>query len=248
MPIWTHSDPQGLQAQFEAALRRSSAHQWGEGPLEQRGAELRALTMGSVLTAYRALHPAAFAEPEVVVYDFPEIEKWPTVQHRNAAGRLLDTLVILADDQKPMNENFVTAGGMPPVNVLVEGWPILLARIAAQAIWAVAACYIAERYEPTLDRYLARKDAGDKMLAAQADVVKVVENHANEEVKRGQTLPYSDQENAVIDRLLGTQKQFAEKKDPPRPPMPHIGDGGTTLGLGALMALAAVAYFALKGK
>ena len=246
MQNWTHSDPQGLQVQFEAALQRSTDHGWAHGTLEQRGAELRALTMGTALTAWRAFDSRPFETEKVIIPDFPDVEKWPSVQHRQAASRLLDTLVLLADGHAPTNQNFVTVGGVPGLNTNTEGWPIVVAAIAASAIWAVASCYIAERYEPTLNGFLSRKDAGDKLLAAQADAVKVVNNHANMEVQVGKPIPYTDQENAVLDALLKTQETFANKKDPPRPNLPHIGDGATSLGIGAMVAIGIVGYLAFK--
>lgn len=246
MPNWTHSDPQGLQERFEAAIQRSRSFGWRTGPLEQRGAELRALTMGTALVAWRACDRREFITSEYTVYDFPPVEEWPTVQHRQAAARVLDTLTLLADGNKPTAPNFITAGGLSPQNLNVEGWPILVAKIAAHAIWAFAACYIAERYEDTIDRFLGRKDAGEKMLAAQADAVKVIENHADQEVKMGQTLPYTPQENAVLDKLLQTQQAFAAKKDAPKDNLPSLGQ--TSFSVGTLLILGMVAYFALKGR
>lgn len=248
MPQWTHSDPAGLQTQFEAAIQRSKSYAWRTGPLEQRGAELRAFTMGTVLTAYRCLDAREWMVEEPVIYDFPGVEGWPNVQHHQAAGAILNTLTLLADGNKPTFSDFVTAGGLPPQAQNIEGWPILLAKIAAHAIWAVAACYIAERYEDTLDRALARDDAGEKMLAAQADAVKVLENHADQEAKLGKTLPYTEQENKVLNTLVQTQEVFAAKKEPPKDKLPNIGETSSQFGLAALLALGLIGYFVLKGR
>ena len=76
--------------------------------------------------------------------------------------------------------------------------------------------------------------------------MKVVNNHANMEVQVGKPIPYTDQENAVLDALLKTQETFANKKDPPRPNLPHIGDGATSLGIGAMVAIGIVGYLAFK--
>ena len=248
MPEWTHSDPAGLQNQFEAAIQRSKARKWRDDSIIQRGAELRALVMGTVLVCSRAQNPTDFIVSEFTQTDFPPKSEWPTIHHYEAASRVLSTYTLLADKHEPSFARFITAAGFAPQDLGVEGWPILLVKIAAHAVWAFAACYIAERYEDTIDRFLARGQAGDNLMAAQADAVKVIENHADAEVKLGKTIEYSPQENVVLDKLVQTQDAFANKKDPPKDNLPPITQPATSLGMGAILGIGIVAYFFLKGR
>lgn len=206
------------------------------------------MMLGTVLVCTRAQNPAEFIVSDFVVSDFPAKAEWPTPRHYENASRVLSTYTLLADKKEPSISRFVTAGGFAAQDIGAEGWPILLVKIAAHAIWAFAVCYIAQQYEDTIDRILQQGDAGHKLMSAQADAVKVIENHADTEVKLGKTVEYSPQENAVLDKLLQTQEIFASKKAPSKDNLPPLIQPATSLGMGALVGIGIVAYFLLKGR
>jgi hypothetical protein len=141
-----------------------------------------------------------------------------------AHGKKPTVFPLYTEEGGPLLEN-----GPPDVGYLV------MIRLAATAIWALAAAYVASEYEDTVDRALKRNETGSRLLAAQASMVDVVHAHAEQEHQAGQSLFYSAEEKAVLDELLAQQKLFAAvpegPKDPVKPPGP-LGNLGTGLGSG----------------
>ncbi len=111
---------------------------------------------------------------------------------------------VLQKDSSELN----TEAGFPP---------LLLAAIAVVAIAAftAASCWYAQTSAEVTDRKLTQDTLTARMMMSQIQAVAIVERHAEAERKAGKTLPWDPGEMAVLQALLGTQREIAAKTNSP---------------------------------
>lgn len=251
MATWHHTDPYGIWARSQDALERGLSHGWLDGSPDVRGAELRAFIGRTGLAATRLAFKGQPLSPSTSIVELGDMapEAFPSADHYRAARAMFGWVVAIGGDKRPTSDNFSTVAGLPPIGPggQVEGWPIVVLRVLGTAIWALAACYIAERYESTIARFGDHASNTVGMMAATSTATNLVEAHNAREVQAGQSLPWSDEEKKVLDAAIAAQEKFASK--PVLPPDKHseLGSGLGSMSTGAILALGAVGYFVLKG-
>lgn len=245
MVSWTHTDPYGIWPRSQDALERGLVGGWTRGPLEVRGAELRALMVRTGLVATRLTLRGQPLPPQISAITLGDLSRdsFPTATHHKAAMAVLGWVPSVAGGRSPLSNIITTVGGLSSTTAEVAGWPILVARVVGSAIWALAACYIAERYESTLARFgdHAANTAG--LMSATSTATNLVEAHAAREVEAGMSLPWSPQEEKALDAALAAQRLFADKPATPPDSHPALGSGVGSFSTGAMVALAIVGYY-----
>lgn len=192
--------------------------------------------------------------PTLTLGDIPK-EGYATPTHQLAAQSLLGTWVLLAHGKKPKALPVGTIGGAPATfgQAPEAGW-LAVVRVLASAAWAFAAAYVAAEYEDTIDRALSRGEVGSRLLAAQANTVRIVHSHAEREREAGQSLPYAPEEAAAVNALIEQQKLFSQTPEPPKDPdkpfpLPSPGSFFSGLGIGAVIVAGGLLWaFSQKGK
>lgn len=251
MAQWHHTDPYGIWVRSQDALERGLNNAWLEGSKELRGAELRAFILRTGLAATRLAFKGVPLSPSTQIIELGDMgpNAFPSPDHYHAARAMFGWVVAIGGDKQPLSSAFATVGGQPPIgSPQVEGWPIVLAKVVGTAIWALAACYIAERYESTIARFgdHAANTAG--MMYATSTATNLVEAHNAREVQAGQSLPWSEEEKKALDAAIASQETFANKPVLPPDNHPSLGSGLGSMSTGAILALGVVGWFVLKGK
>lgn len=246
MATWTHADAMGIWPRSQDALDRSLSGGWLAGDLNTRGAELRAMLFRTGFAASLLTLRGKPLPPTLSRVDLSDIPRsaYPSAAHCRAGRACLGWVEALAGDKRPLSDTIVTNGGD---NFEAEGWPIVLVRVLGTAIWALATCYIAERYESTFARMGDHVANSIGMMRATATATQIVENHAAREREAGQSLPFSPQEQAVLDASIAATNTFANKPVTPPDSHPSLGSGVGSFGTGAVVALGFVGYYLLRG-
>lgn len=245
MWTWTHTDAYGIWPRSQDAIDRGLGGSWLEGPLDVRGAELRALIFRTGLAGTRLTmrgQPLSPGITSITLGDIPR-ESFPSADHRKAADAMLGWVVSLADGKRALSDDIVTQGGASLSRGEVAGWPLIVAKLVGTAIWAAAACYIAERYESTIARFGDHAANTVGLMKATSTATNLVEAHAAREVAAGQSLPWTPEETKVLDAAIAAQQTFSTKPVTPPDSHPSLGSGIGSFSTGAMVALAAVAYY-----
>jgi hypothetical protein len=190
-------------------------------------------------------------------------ELFATRAHCYAASTIARTWQLFADPGRYVVHSAITRDGEPaqlasslkPSPPGEAGFPpLLLAAVIVVAIagCTTAACYVGQTASEVVDRKLTQDTLTARMVATQARAVAVVDNHSERERIAGHAVPWSAQEMQVLDALLGTQKQIAERTNSPLPnpfqgAVEKIGEVGdkaaaTAMGLGAFAVVAGGVY------
>lgn len=268
---WEHSDPAGILAQSDVALARNAApvgqgwpivkggdpKAWGPAVAQLRAWELRLLAACWSLSK----EPAPEGISQVIFPNFSDVT-YKSKYHKAIAAHLLTVPLLLAE-LKYDASGFPVVGPNDPVemfrsqgsaseSVILEdaGNPYLaaLAIVVGSAAWTVGVTVVAQKASEVIDRQLAREEDTIRLTKTTGAVVKVVELHAEAELKAGKPLPFNDVERSAIGALRGAAEIVAKKQDAPLPsPLPSTQDIGSSFKIGAagLAVAAIVAAYAL---
>lgn len=266
---WRHEEPRTFTAAIADAMDRARIGDWAEAKYGDRAiADQRALVVASLCqigdystrlpyfdAAAMTLHigervTSEFASAERLALANALSRTWK-VAHKNGRDLGLPNALSMKRAQ-----SFETSGGGAPTKVLDAGWH--WAAVAGVALLSVGWIWTTQASEETT-RTLARERTA-RMLSTHAETLKVFEAHRQRELAGGgAALPFTDAERQTLAVLVSAQ-DAAERGDAAHDQQIRkggllgglLGDGGPGTALGAtlgtveMLALAAVAYVALK--
>ena len=133
--------------------------------------------------------------------------------------------------------------------------PLLLGAVLVVAVvgFTVALCYNGQATAAAIDHKLTEDALTARMMVTQGSALKLIESHSQREIEAKRPIPYSPQETELLDALMATQRDIAnrEQKALPNPFLGAIDAARKTadkvgLGIGAVvgigLALGGVAY------
>lgn len=259
---WEHSDPKGILPQSEIALVRCAApvgEGWpvkGSPDMPKGVAELRAWLFRLMAACWSLTKEPLPPDPSKVVFPDFSTARWKSAYHQSVAAHLLTVPLLLAelkyDAQKaPITHPndpvhmFRTSGADITEAVIEEtGNPFLagLAIVVGAAAWTIGVTVVAQKASEVIDRQLAREEDTVRMAQSASSIIRIVEAHAEAELKKGGAIPFNGVEQAAIQALRDAEVTIAQKQDAPLPsPLPSAKDIGTSVKIGATgLAIAAI--------
>ena len=150
--------------------------------------------------------------------------EFPKPGHLYAASTLARTLQLFGDRGRHTVWDASTTAGDPAVinqagpSVTIgegeAGFPPLLVGavvLIAASAWTFAACYCGQAAAEVVDKKLTADALTARMLQTQASAIDLVTAHTQRERDERRAIPYSTQEQQVLDALLGTQRDIAKQ-------------------------------------
>jgi hypothetical protein len=176
------------------------------------------------------------------------VSLYPTKTHAIAAARVARTWQLLPDPGTHTYYACNTIDGLPPELVgpalrheeesETGAWPVLLigvVAVAGIAASAVAIIYCAQMAAAVIDRKLTEEARTQRLLATQTQAVAILNQHAERERAEGRLIPWSSQEQQVLDTLNGVQHEIARQTHEPLP-NPFSGAGALERGSERIMS------------
>jgi len=241
-PTWTHTDSEG-SAQLARALKVQSFRTHPDGsPMSttDRVRLVRALCIATAYVVEDASSGAAGVPPrgEIGPLTLGSEVHGDLFRDRAscfAASTVARTWQVFAGPGRRMVYTAVTHDGAPPV--LTEGGALsvigdeagflpqlLLGAVVVVAIaaFAGALCYAAQAGAEVIDRKLTEDALTQRLLGTQAQALALLQDHTERERAAGRAIPWTPQEQQVLDGLLGVQRQIAAREHVPLP-SPFMG-------------------------
>lgn len=219
---WSHTDSDP-HTTSRAAIQAAQGGAWESLDATTRARYLRMLMVLSLQAGTMTLRPPRPRGAEAPVeYGFYQPGQFRDQQSLEIASVILRTpqLVLLPGSYVVTNAT-TTDGGQAVLegdeqHVEVGAVPILIWVLGVTAC-AIASIVVAQTAGEVIDRQLTRSEDTKRLLGAQGHAVDVLHNHADREDKAGKAIPFTEIETAVIDSLLKTQTQIANKRQTPLP-------------------------------
>jgi hypothetical protein len=126
-------------------------------------------------------------------------------------------------------------------------WPIAAIAVVVVVAGAAAIGYVANQASQILDRSLARNEDAQRLTQRDAETLKIIRDHQEEEQKQGKQLPLSEPQRLVLQALLEQQGAIVSKREAPLDGGP-FGGGGNSLfsGLAGVLIGGGVGYLVSK--
>jgi hypothetical protein len=263
---WQHHDTEPDQTLWEVGAFTTPEH-WAALPrIEKPGkgsSSVRALRALAVMSAYvvEELRTQGVREPpegqvRVLANDW-RASLYPTRGHAIAAARVARTWQLIPDPGTHTYYACNTVDGLPAdlvgpalrqeAETETGAWPALLigvVAVAGIAAAAVAVIYCAQMAATVIDRKLTEEARTQRLLATQTQAIALVNQHAERERAAGRVIPWSPQEQQVLDTLNGVQRDIARQT---HEPLPNPFPGAGTLERGAEKLVSTLGDIALVG-
>jgi hypothetical protein len=268
LPSWRHqdSDPKGS---LSLALGAASFTARADGSPLSTADRLRVVRTLAIATEYAVenarvvgVGPARREDGATLLGGEVRGDLFATPAHCYAASTLARTWQLFADPGRHVVHSATTRDG-EPAQLLSRidaapgeaGFPpLLLAAVIVVGIaaHATAVCYVGQAAAEVVDRKLTADALTARMVATQARAIAIVDQHSERERAAGKPLPWSAQEQRLLDTLLDTQKAIAARTNSPLPSpfagaLTGAGEAGEKAaaafgGIALIAALAAGAY------
>lgn len=219
---WEHMETDSL-ATFPDALAAASKKNWPNLDPETSSRYLRAIALMTLQAGRISTAPPPVDISGYPAYGYFAGSDYDTKEALWVGSTVLRTLPVLVLAQKQTNlqvQSVRTTDGKPATLVFENeaGVPIPWGAICLAVCGvSIAAAVIAHYTADVVDRELARKTDSRNLLAAQADAIGLIQAHAAMEKQAQKSLPWSNEEKAVLDSLLKTQKEISTRKEIPLP-------------------------------
>jgi hypothetical protein len=246
---WYHEDPAGIGESAAAAMTRSlNATGWKADALDMRVRDLRSLLVARSWVSARLAGTAGRETeggPLVIQPTFPGGEMTDRAQ---AVATLGATPLALAMGIPGFNL-------WTPPRLMVTGRktettfpPLIVAAVVAiEAVaYSAAIAYVANQAAQVIDNFIARRQAAQEMMRADAMAVTVLDKHVAREQDAGKALPLDDASRQVLASLAERQKILATSTA--RPPveshMPTMPEWGwPAVAIGGFVVLATALHY-----
>lgn len=165
-------------------------------------------------------------------------------EHQEAASVLGDSLGLLVALRAPEADKAPPVPAsirLSPSGVEAAGWPLGLIVVAVAAVAAYAiyeASTLAERWQHERER-------SAQLERAHVAAAELVRAHVDREQTAGTPLPLDPASKIALDALAAETAATAARQAPPRI-VANVDGGAVGAGVGALVAIAAIAAFALS--
>lgn len=163
---------------------------------------------------------------------------------RELVGALYRTAQILAVRTEPMDH--IETNAVQSETGIVIAWPVAVVLVAVVTAGAAAIAYCAHQAAAIVDKQLSRSEDASRLAQRDAELMKVIRDHQEQEAKAGKQLPLSEPQRLALQGLLQQQNAIVSKADGPLDSgFPGIGGGGLFSSIGGV-ALGVGAGFLLS--
>ncbi|MBI3204491.1 MAG: hypothetical protein HYZ29_23340 [Myxococcales bacterium] len=245
--LWVHRDDAGIAAVVEAGLARAKAQDWASGTSGDRERALRgvlietARCMGELAGKKTAVVPLTVDDKEIgkVAYVHPAPVAGATAERQRAAVVLYRSVELIAEGNR-RGLGFATI----ETKTDAGAWPIVAVAAVVSIGQAAAIGYVAFQAAQVIDRQLQRRHDLKVLLAEHAKELELVSKHVEREKLAGKPLPLDDATKASLNATIKRQNDIAAKQQGPLSSgLPNVDAAAGGFGLGAVLALGAVAWF-----
>ncbi|MBK8997438.1 MAG: hypothetical protein IPM35_17050 [Myxococcales bacterium] len=158
---------------------------------------------------------------------------------RRAATVLYRTVELIAEGNR-QGLGFTTTDAKSDTGA----WPVVAIVAVVGITQAAAIGYVAFQAAQVVDRQLQRRADLRTLLAEHAKELELVSQHVEREKLAGKPLPLDEATKASLNATIKRQNDIAAKQQGPLSSgLPNIDAAAGGFGLGALLALGAVAWF-----
>lgn len=244
---WIHRDDAGIAATVDAGMSRAKAGDWSSGTAGDRERALRGVLietarligeLGGNPTVVSDLMQDGKAAGKVAMIH-PGIKSGVGTDRRRAAIVLYRTIELLAEGNR-QGLGFTTL----ETKTDVGAWPIVAIVAVVSITQAAAIGYVAFQAAQVIDRQLQRRQDMRALLAEHAKELELVSAHVQREKDAGKALPLDDATKLALNGTIKRQNDIAAKQQGPLSSgLPNVDAAAGGFGLGALLALGAVAWF-----
>lgn len=245
--LWVHRDDAGIAAVVDAGLARAKAQDWASGTSGDRERALRgvlietARCMGELAGKKTAVVPLTVDGKEIgkVAYVHPAPVAGASAERQRAAVVLYRTVELLAEGNR-RGLGFATL----ETKTDAGAWPIVAVAAVVSIGQAAAIGYVAFQAAQVIDRQLQRRHDLKMLLAEHAKELELVSKHVEREKLAGKPLPLDDATKGSLNATIKRQNEIAAKQyGPLSSGLPNVDAAAGGFGLGAVLALGAVAWF-----
>lgn len=233
LSYWRHEDPQGISEGAARALGRALSRDWKSGTRAARAAEFRDWLVFRSWIAGRLTGTAGATGENQILVASPDYEAAHGLAGNDRARAVLAigrTPVVLAEMlpggpgafQAWTPPKMFTTGGETAAFPLVA---VAIVTVVVAVAESAAVAYLAHQAAQVVDNLLARSSAARDMVEADAQVLRVLDEHSARETQGGKALPLDDAERRALDELEHRQKTLLDRKTPPIDE-PVTGGGG----------------------
>jgi hypothetical protein len=244
---WVHRDAAGIGACVEAGIARAKAQDWTSGTSGDRERALRGVLIETArLMAELAGKPVAVVPFAVDNKDAGKIARVHPAPEPNASPDRKRAAVVLYRTVELLAEGNRQGLGFATIEEKTDtgAWPIVVAAVVISIGQAAAIGYVAFQAAQVLDRQLQRRQDLRVLLAEHAKELELVSAHVQREKDAGKALPLDDATKLSLNATIQRQNAIAAKQQGPLSSgLPDINAAAGGFGLGAVLALGAVAWF-----
>lgn len=244
---WVHRDDGGIAAAVDAGLARAIAQDWASGTSGDRERALR----GLLIETARLMGDLAGQKTAVV-----PLTKDGKIGHvamihpapKGATGERLRASLVLYRTVELLGEGNRQSLGFTTLDAKAGdtgAWPVVAIAAVVSVAQAAAIGYVAFQAAQVIDRQLQRRHDMRLLLAEHAKELELVAKHVEREKAEGKRLPLDEATKLSLNATIARQNAIAKKQQGPLSSGVHdipAAVGG--FGLGAALALGAVAWFA----
>lgn len=232
--LWIHRDTSITNA-IEEGLGRSLRRDWASGSLGDRVRAWQGLlveramlmaSLGGTLEPAPAEGFAALINPSPLPSTAGE--------RRAVMVALYRTCEIFATDEEAQR-HIETSSSSGDTGIVIT-WPIAAVAVAVVIAGAAAIGYAAHQSAQIIDRSLSRSEDAQRLAQRDAELLKLIRDHQEQEQKAGKQLPLSEPQRLALDALLDQQRAIVSKQEAPL----HSGVSG-----GSLFDLSTLAFVGL---
>lgn len=244
---WVHRDDGGIAAAVDAGLARAIAQDWASGTSGDRERALRGLLietarlMGDLAGQKTAVVPLTKDGKQIghvaMIHPAP---KGATGERLRASLVLYRTVELLGEGNR-QSLGFTTLAKAGDTGA----WPVVAIAAVVSVAQAAAIGYVAFQAAQVIDRQLQRRHDMRLLLAEHAKELELVAKHVEREKQAGKSLPLDEATKLSLNATIARQDAIAKKQQGPLSSgVPDIPAAVGGFGLGAVLALGAVAWFA----
>lgn len=245
---WVHRDDGGIAAAVDAGLARAISQDWTSGTSGDRERALR----GLLIETARLMGDLAGQKTAVV----PLTKDGKQIGHvamihpapKGATGERLRASLVLYRTVELLGEGNRQSLGFTTLDAKAGdtgAWPVVAIAAVVSVAQAAAIGYVAFQAAQVIDRQLQRRHDMRLLLAEHAKELELVAKHVERERAEGKRLPLDEATKLSLNATIRRQDEIAKKQQGPLSSgIPDIPAGAAGFGLGAVLALGAVAWFA----
>lgn len=245
---WIHRDEAGISSTVEAGISRALKGDWTSGTSGDRERALRGLLIETArcmgeLAGTKTLVTDLVKDGKptgkrvALIHPAPKADANP--DRKRAAIVLYRTVELLAEGNR-QGLGFTTLDGKADVGA----WPVVALVAVVSITQAAAIGYVAFQAAQVIDRQLQRRSDLRALLAEHAKELELVSQHVEREKLAGKPLPLDEATKASLNATIKRQNDIVAKQQGPLSGgLPNIDAAAGGFGLGALLALGAVAWF-----